>query len=71
MNFLYHAAHQVAATNPALSRLYIRNMVVVAQKLVLRMYASPPPPTEHLFIFLKFKILSLFKFRFCATETRR
>jgi RNase P subunit RPR2 len=41
MNFLYHAAHQVAATNPALSRLYIRNMVVVAQKLVLRMYASP------------------------------
>lgn len=40
MNFLYHAAHQVVATNPALARLYIRNMVLVAKKLVLRIDAT-------------------------------
>ena len=54
MNFLYHAAHQVVATNPALARLYIRNMVLVAKKLVLRMYHRPAqaPSLFILFIYL-------------------
>lgn len=37
MNFLCHAAHQVVRTNPDLSRQYIRHMVLVARKLVIRM----------------------------------
>jgi hypothetical protein len=51
MNFLYHAAHQVVATNPALSRLYIRNMVLVAKKLVLRMYHRPAQVPSLFFFF--------------------
>jgi len=39
MNFLYQAAYQVVAIDPALSRRYIRHMVLVARKLVLRIDA--------------------------------
>lgn len=65
MNFLYHAAHQVVATNPALARLYIRNMVLVAQKLVLRMCG----PTCMTGLFL-FYFISFYSFHFSISLRR-
>jgi hypothetical protein len=71
MNFLYHAAHQVVATNPALARLYIRNMVLVAKKLVLRMYHRPTQAPNLFCIYSVFIVYGLFIYLFMGTETRQ